>query len=76
MQIDWPVVINIVVPIIVVLLGILLDRYYRERPILIVYIGHISNFTVRGEEDIPIYTHKYCFKKCRTKICKQRANWA
>jgi len=69
MQIDWVVVFNIAMPLIVLFLGIFLDRYFRERPNLISYTGHVASFKVRveGQEDLPIYTHSIVLRNAGRK---------
>ena len=67
MQIDWAIVINIAIPILVIFITVFVDRYFRERPILIGYIGHIANFIIRGENDTPVYTHSIVLRNAGRK---------
>ena len=67
MQIDWVVVFTIAAPIIIAILSVFLDRYFRERPNLIAYTGHIANFRVRGESEISIYTHSIVLRNAGRK---------
>ena len=57
MSIDWELVKNIGLPLATLVLGKYLDRWLAKRPRLIVYLGHVSSFTVQGQTPIQVFTH-------------------
>jgi hypothetical protein len=57
MNIDWDLFLKIIVPVSTLVLGKYLDRWLTKRPKLIVYLGHASSFTIRGETPGFIHTH-------------------
>lgn len=54
---DWKTFFIIAAPIIATLLGVCLNRYWENRPRLIVYLGHTASFKIRGEKETNVYTH-------------------
>lgn len=57
MNIDWDIVIKIVVPLSTLVLGKYLDRWFTKRPKLIVWLGHSSAFNVRSHPPVNVHTH-------------------
>jgi hypothetical protein len=57
MNINWDIIIKIIVPLGTLILGKYLDRWLSKRPKLIVYLGHSSAFNVRSQPPITVHTH-------------------
>jgi hypothetical protein len=57
MNVNWDIVIKIVIPLGTLILGKYLDRWLSKRPKLIVYLGHSSAFNVRSQEPFTVHTH-------------------
>lgn len=57
MNVNWDMVIRIVVPLGTLVLGKYLDRWFSKRPRLIVYLGHTSAFNVRSQPPVNVHTH-------------------
>ena len=57
MNINWDLIIKIAVPLFTLGLGKYLDRWLEKRSKLIVYLGHASAFTIRGNPNGVIHTH-------------------
>ena len=57
MDVDWNLAASIVLPISTLILGKYLDRWLTKRPKLVVYFGHTSAFTLRGQTTGVIHTH-------------------
>jgi hypothetical protein len=50
MQIDWVAAATIAGPILAVFFAIPIDRYFRDRPRLVVFISHASTFRVTNQQ--------------------------
>jgi len=57
MKIDWDLIIKIVIPLLMLLLGHILDRVFARKPKLISYLGHVSAFTLNNENQTQVFTH-------------------
>lgn len=59
MDINWELVKDVAIPILILVIGIGLDRSLRRRPKLIAHYGHVSVFRSRpdGKKPIDINTH-------------------
>lgn len=57
MAIDWIVVATIAAPIIAIFVGVAVDRYFRNKPKLIAYLGHSADFEMQGENPVKVFTH-------------------
>lgn len=57
MNVDWDLTLKITIPLLTLILGKYLDRFLTKRPKLITYVGHISEFKVRGEVPMVVRTH-------------------
>jgi hypothetical protein len=55
--IDWELVVKIAVPLGALVLGKCLDRILSNKPKLISYIGHVSTFTLQGEQAARVFAH-------------------
>ena len=62
MSIDWNLVVKISVPLGTLVLGKYLDRWLAKRPKLISYLGHVSSFTLHGQNPMQVYTHAIVVK--------------
>lgn len=58
-KIDWNIVAAFASPIIALLAGIFIDRWFRERPRLMTYLGHASAFKVRLEDGVAFDVHTH-----------------
>jgi hypothetical protein len=56
-NINWDIVIKIVVPLGTLVLGRFLDRWLTKKPRLISYLGHVSSFTLSDQNRTPVFTH-------------------
>lgn len=57
MQINWDLVLNIVIPFSTLILGKYLDKIFKPKPNLISYYGHVSAFKLRAQNNSDVYTH-------------------
>ena len=62
MAIDWGVVATIAAPIIAIFVGVAVERYFRNKPQLIAYLGHSADFDVQPADPITanpvkVFTH-------------------
>jgi hypothetical protein len=57
MKIDWSIVATIAAPIIALIVGMVLNRYFGSKARLISYLGHMSSFKIRVEKEFNVYTH-------------------
>ncbi len=57
MNINWDLVLKIVVPLATLGLGKYLDRWIEKKPRLLIYLGHASAFTIRGNPGGIVHTH-------------------
>lgn len=57
MNVNWDIVIRIVIPLGTLLLGKYLDRWLSKRPKLISYLGHTSAFNVHSNPPVTVHTH-------------------
>lgn len=57
MNINWDLVVRIVVPLGTLVLGRFLDRWLTKKPKLISYLGHVSAFTLSNESHTQVFTH-------------------
>lgn len=67
---DWKTLFIITSPIFATLIGVLLNRYFENRPKLIVYLGHMSTFKVRGENESKVYTHSIILRNAGRRAAK------
>jgi hypothetical protein len=56
-DVNWDLVIKIVVPAGTLVLGRFLDRWLTKKPRLISYLGHVSSFTLRNQSQTLVFTH-------------------
>lgn len=57
MNIDWDLVLKILVPFATLVLGKYLDQLLARKPKLISYVGHVSSFTMQNENRTQVHTH-------------------
>ncbi len=57
MTYDIELIAKVISPIITLLAGILIKRYTERHSKLVTFIGHISSFTLKDENQNHIYTH-------------------
>lgn len=61
MNIDWTIVATIAAPLLAALIAVWLDRWFENRPKLVVYYGHVSEFDIKpqeeGQQEFKIHTH-------------------
>lgn len=55
-QIDWDLVVKIVVPFLALIFGIIINRISERRPKLISYLGHVSAFNI-DSPPMQVFTH-------------------
>jgi len=59
MSIDWIIIATIGGPILGAAIGVWLDQKFENRPKLIVYYGHISEFDVNSASGTPLKVHTH-----------------
>ena len=59
MTIDWHIVAIIAAPIITLFIGAALERTIRERARVVAYLGEVSVFTIRNEDNPPFNVHTH-----------------
>ena len=61
MNIDWTIVAIIAGPLLATLIGAWLGRWFENRPKLVVYYGHVSEFDIKpqekGQQEFKVHTH-------------------
>lgn len=57
MNINWDLVFKVIVPLFTLGLGKYLDSWLEKRPKLLIYLGHASAFTIRGNPGGAVHTH-------------------
>ena len=59
MQINWDLVVKIVIPLATLFLGRWLDRMLAKKPRLVSYLGHVSSFSLQGQNNqvTNVFTH-------------------
>lgn len=61
MNIDWTIVATIAPPLLAVFIGVWLNRWFENRPKLVVYYGHVSEFDIKPQEEeqqeFRVHTH-------------------
>jgi len=57
MKADWNLFANIAWPVVLLVVGALVNRYFERRPKLITYYGHTSAFRLRTPEQTEVFTH-------------------
>lgn len=61
MDINWELVVNIIMPILTLFLGVWFQRLFEAKEKIIAHYGHVSSFKLKksdkGEQDRWIYTH-------------------
>lgn len=57
MNINWELVIKIIVPLGTLVLGRFLDRWLTKKPKLISYLGHVSAFNLSDDNRTQVFTH-------------------
>jgi len=57
MNINWDIIIKIIIPLVTLIIGKYFDRWLTKRPKLLSYLGHASVFTLHGEKPQVIHTH-------------------
>ncbi len=62
MDINWNVVATIAAPVLALLVGMVVERYFELRPRLISYCSHVSDFIVRTDNEFKVYTHSIVIK--------------
>ena len=73
MQINWDIVVKIIVPIGTLVLGKYLDRWFYRKPKLIYYLGHASAFALRGNPPGTVHTHSIVLRNAgRETACNVR----
>ncbi len=59
MQINWDLVVKVAVPLATLFLGRWLDRILAKKPKLVSYLGHVSSFSLQGQNQqiTNVFTH-------------------
>jgi len=59
MNFDWNLFVNILSPIIAIFIGVFVDRYFKERPLLLTYLSHTSAIYTKtpDNKDLKVHTH-------------------
>ena len=74
MTIDWNVLATIASPIAALIIGVILDRLFENRPRLISYLGHVSGIrlhrTKEEKEDTTVNTHSVVLRNAGRKTAK------
>ncbi len=56
-MINWLLVFKISTPILLLIFGALVNRYFERRPRLLAFYGHIAAFKLNDENRTNIHTH-------------------
>lgn len=69
MNIDWELVISVVVPVATLFLGAWVTRWFEARPALVSYFGHVSAFKyiLDNGNKIDIFTHSVVLRNAGRK---------
>ncbi len=59
MKFNWNIFITIFAPILAIFVGVFIDRYFKEKPYLMTYLGHASVFNTKTPDgkDMKVHTH-------------------
>jgi hypothetical protein len=57
MNIDWHLVARIVVPLLAVVFGFLLHRWFESKPKIVSYLGHVSAFRLSDANKTQVFSH-------------------
>ena len=69
MTIDWGMVVAVTMPIITLFFGVLINRKFESRPVLITYYSHISSFQINppDQEVTAVHTHSVVLRNAGRK---------
>ena len=56
-MIHWSLLWSITTPLVMLVAGALVNRYFERRPKLYTHYGHISTFRVRTDKEFDVFTH-------------------
>jgi len=61
---------KILSPILTIILGAILKRYFERRAKIVSFIGHVSAFKIHGDQDIDVFTHSIIIRNTGNKSAK------
>jgi len=64
---DWTLFANVAWPVVLLVIGALVNRYFERRPRLITYYGHTSAFRLRTAEQSEVFTHSIVIRNAGRK---------
>lgn len=68
-NINWPIVINIAMPVISLFIGAGINHFFERRPRVITYLGHVSGIKLsRADNPVTINTHSIVLKNNGRKV--------
>ncbi|HRD71008.1 MAG TPA: hypothetical protein PK657_12785 [Legionella sp.] len=68
-NINWPIVVDIAMPVILLIIGAGLNHFFERRARVITYLGHVSGIKLsKFEPPLTIYTHSIVIKNNGRKV--------